>query len=175
MQLELIDAPVAMEHRPATRKREPLIAPWASVSQVLASELAGLAVPVVAVLGNHDLHQDRTEELTGALEEIGITVVEGEGVVLELDGGRLGVAGMKGFGGGFTGTMGAEFGEPLMRAFMRHSREDAAALLDALVSLRQVEMRVALTHYSPIRDTLAGEPPGPRWEAFQFETLLNLC
>ena len=37
--------------------------------------------------------------------DAGITVLEGNGVVLDCAGGRLGVAGVKGFGGGFAGRV----------------------------------------------------------------------
>jgi Icc-related predicted phosphoesterase len=126
-------------------------------AQVVADEFGGLPVPVVAVLGNHDYQSGRTGEITTMLEDAGISVLEGTGVVLSLPGGRLGVAGTKGFGGGFPGRSGSEFGEPEMKAFMRHSRQLAELLARALKEL-DADFRVALTHYSPVEDTLAGEP-----------------
>jgi Icc-related predicted phosphoesterase len=72
----------------------------------------------------------------------------------------VGVAGVKGFGGGFQGRSGAEFGEPEMKAFMAHSRERADALRMALEGLEgRCDVRIALTHYAPVPDTVAGEPP----------------
>jgi Icc-related predicted phosphoesterase len=126
-------------------------------AQVVADEFGGLPVPVVAVLGNHDYQSGRTGEITTMLEDAGISVLEGTGVVLSLPGGRLGVAGTKGFGGGFPGRSGSEFGEPEMKAFVRHSRQLAELLGRALKEL-DADFRVALTHYSPVEDTLAGEP-----------------
>jgi len=127
-------------------------------ARVVAAEFGGLAVPVVAVLGNHDYQCDRAGEVTRVLEEAGITVLEGSGVVLGLPGGRLGIAGTKGFGVGFPGKSGSEFGEPEMKAFVRHSRLLADDLGRALKEL-DADAKVALTHYSPVEDTLAGEPP----------------
>jgi Icc-related predicted phosphoesterase len=127
-------------------------------ARVVADEFGGLPVPVVAVLGNHDYQSDLNNELTAVLRDAGITVLEGTGVVLSLPGGRLGVAGTKGFGGGFPGRSGSEFGEPEMKAFIRHSRQLADGLARALKEL-DAGFRVALTHYSPVEDTLAGEPP----------------
>jgi Icc-related predicted phosphoesterase len=126
--------------------------------RVVAAEFGGLDVPVVAVLGNHDYQSDRTEAITTLLKDAGISVLEGTGVVLGVPGGRLGVAGTKGFGGGFPGRSGSEFGEPEMKAFIRHSRQLAEGLGRALKEL-DADFRVALTHYSPVEDTLAGEPP----------------
>jgi Icc-related predicted phosphoesterase len=123
----------------------------------VAQEFGGLGVPVVAVLGNHDYHCDQPEKVTAILQEAGITVLEGDGVVLSCGGKRVGVAGAKGFGGGFAGRCGSEFGEPEMKAFVRHSRDTSDRLGEALRSL-DCDVRIALMHYAPVPDTLVGEP-----------------
>ncbi len=133
-------------------------------AEVLSRELRDLPVPVVTVLGNHDYHSNRHEEVRTVLEQAGVTVLEGEHVVLEVGGADVGVAGGKGFGGGFTGSSGAEFGEPEMKAFIRHSMTQAENLERALAEIEDVDLKLALMHYSPIRDTLEGEPP----EIFPF-------
>ncbi|WP_067798993.1 metallophosphoesterase family protein [Nocardia beijingensis] len=125
--------------------------------RVVAEEFAELGVPVVAVLGNHDYHGDAEQEISKVLTDHGITVLEGTSVTLDVDGSTLGVAGTKGFGGGFAGKCASVFGEPLMREFAGHTVDVAAALGDALADLR-TDVTVALTHYSPISDTLHGEP-----------------
>jgi Icc-related predicted phosphoesterase len=126
-------------------------------AQVLAGELDGLGVPVVAVLGNHDYHTDQQEQVTAVLEDSGVRVLEGDAVVLEIGGRRLGVAGTKGFGGGFAGRGASEFGEPEQRAFVALTRRLAAGLERALAGL-DTELKVALLHFSPVAETLAGEP-----------------
>ena len=127
-------------------------------AEVVAEEFAGLDVPVVAVLGNHDYHCDSEQEITALLTESGMIVLDGTGVELRLPGGRLGVGGGKGFGGGFPHRCATEFGEPEMKAFVRHSRTLAEDIGKALAGL-SADFRVALTHYSPVADTLKGEPP----------------
>ena len=129
-------------------------------ASVLAQELAGLAVPVMAVLGNHDYHSDREDDVAAAMEGVGVRILEGSGEVVDVGNVRLGVAGAKGFGGGFAGAHGTEFGEPEMKAYVRYSREQAAGLEAALedVLARGADVRVALMHYSPVRETLQGEP-----------------
>jgi Icc-related predicted phosphoesterase len=130
-------------------------------ARVVAQEVRGLAVPVVAVLGNHDHHDEQPERVIAILQEAGVTVLEGEGAVIECEGTRVGIAGTKGFGGGFVGRSAGEFGEPLMKEFVRYTRRSANALHTALEELadKGCELRVALTHFSPVADTLAGEPP----------------
>jgi Icc-related predicted phosphoesterase len=130
-------------------------------ARVVAQEIRSLAVPVVAVLGNHDHHDDRPDEVTAVLEDAGAQVLEGRGTVVTSGGTRIGVAGTKGFGGGFVGRCAGEFGEPVMKEFVRYSRLSADALRASLAALAEqdCDVRIALTHYSPVPDTLAGEPP----------------
>lgn len=123
----------------------------------VAAEFGGLAVPVVAVLGNHDHHAGQQDEVSRILTEAGITVLEGSGVVIECDGVRVGVGGVKGFGGGFAGRCATAFGEDLVKAFVRETERSADALRVALDEL-DCDLRVALTHYAPIPETLVGEP-----------------
>ncbi|MFG3496585.1 metallophosphoesterase [Streptomyces sp. NPDC047928] len=129
-------------------------------ARVVAREVAGLDVPVVAVLGNHDYQSDKQDAVTAVLAEVGVTVLEGGGTTLEVDGTRVGVAGTKGFGGGFAGRSGGEFGEPEMKAFIQYTRRCADGLAAALRELAEAgcDVRIALTHFAPVPDTLAGEP-----------------
>lgn len=133
-------------------------------ARVVADEFADLAVPVVAVLGNHDYHSDAQDEIVALLTRRGIRVLEGDAMTLGVNGCRLGVAGVKGFGGGFAGKCGSLFGEPQMKAFISHTEEVSDRLASALRGLDDVDLRIALTHYSPVPDTLRGEPP----EIFPF-------
>lgn len=126
-------------------------------AEVVAAEFADLGIPVVAVLGNHDYQCRSEEEITALLRESGMIVLERTGVELDLPAGRLGVAGGKGFGGGFPPHCASEFGEPERKAFVSHSRLVADAIGKALRDL-SADFRVALTHYSPVAETLAGEP-----------------
>lgn len=130
---------------------------------VLAGELAGVRAPVVAVLGNHDLHADKADQVVAGLERVGVHVLDGSATVVDVGGISVGIAGTKGFGGGFPGASGSEFGEPEMKAFMRHSREIAEGLRDALAVLA-TDVRIALLHYSPVEETLRGE----RLEIYPF-------
>jgi Icc-related predicted phosphoesterase len=126
-------------------------------ARVVAGEFAASPVPVVAVLGNHDLHSDEGDGVAAALADAGIAVLECSSTVLTLDGVRLGIAGTVGFGGGFPSGMVADFGEPEMKAFAGRGRALAAGLGEALRAL-DCDVTVALTHYAPVAQTLEGEP-----------------
>jgi len=132
-------------------------------AEVVAAEFSGLPVPVIAVLGNHDHHCDRPDEVRRILEDAGVTVLEGESTVVDVDGLPVGVAGAKGFGGGFAGACGSDFGEPEMKSFVGHSRDVACRFEKALAAL-DTEIKIALLHYSPVEETLRGE----RLEIYPF-------
>ncbi len=131
--------------------------------RVLLEELQGVTVPQFAVLGNHDFESDRVESLVKLLDGAEVRVLEGDAAVIDIGGETLGVAGTKGFGGGFAGACGSDFGEPEMKAFVRHTRALAEDLHLALESLH-ADVRVALTHFAPVKDTLGGE----RLEIYPF-------
>ncbi len=124
--------------------------------RVLADDLRKCPIPIVAVLGNHDYHVDQVDQVTGILNEIGVTVLEGNAIIFEVNGQRVGVAGTKGFGGGFVGACGSDFGEAEMKAFMRHSR-NSARQFENVIKEMNADYKIALLHYSPTAQTLAGE------------------
>jgi Icc-related predicted phosphoesterase len=117
-------------------------------------------LPVVAVLGNHDWHANRRDELVAVLNDGDVVVLEGDAFVREIAGVSVGVAGVKGFMGGFEGSFQPDFGEPTLRALYRETGAEVDALGRALEQIEGCGVRIALMHYAPIRDTLEGEPEG---------------
>ncbi|HEX2192890.1 MAG TPA: metallophosphoesterase [Acidimicrobiales bacterium] len=130
---------------------------------VLAGEVCELGVPVVGVLGNHDHESDQEDKVRAVMEDAGVVVLEGESTVVDVRGTRVGIAGAKGFGGGFEGACATEFGEREIKAFVGHTRATARTLGDALASL-DADVRIVLLHYSPVPETLVGE----RLEIYPF-------
>jgi Icc-related predicted phosphoesterase len=126
-------------------------------AKCMATEFGDIGVPVVVVLGNHDHQSDQQDAVSAVLRDAGITVLEGDTTVLELHGHRLGIAGVKGFGGGFAGACASKFGEREMKNFVGTTEEIADRLGAALRGL-ECDALVALTHYSPVPETLVGEP-----------------
>src|SRR5919109_3358015 len=70
-------------------------------AEVLAAVCDSLDMPVLAVLGNHDWHSGRQDEIAAVLEAGGITMLDRSWTVVDLDGTNVGVVGTKGFVGGF--------------------------------------------------------------------------
>jgi Icc-related predicted phosphoesterase len=126
--------------------------------RVLADELRDLRLPAVAVLGNHDFHGREETKIAGILGDAGVRVLEGNAVSFDVRGVRVGIAGTKGFGGGFGAATIAAFGEAEIKSFVRHGRRVADQLRQNLAGL-DADVRLALLHYSPCRATLEGENP----------------
>ena len=121
--------------------------------QAFVQEIRNVEIPIVAVLGNHDHEGEMVDECVAILRGRGIHVLEGEHVILD----GVGFAGIKGFAGGFGRGSLAPFGERLIKEFVQAAVDDALRLENALRSLNTA-VRVAVTHYSPIVDTVKGEP-----------------
>ena len=126
---------------------------------VLADACRGMETPVIAVLGNHDLHANRAAELVEVLTGAGVELLERSWTTLGTGGRRLGVAGTKGFVGGFRGLGLPDFGEPSLRGIYAETTAEATALSAGLREVALCPFRVALLHYAPIPETLLGEPP----------------
>jgi Icc-related predicted phosphoesterase len=124
-------------------------------AQVLADELKACTIPVVAVLGNHDYEKGRHKLIRQMLQNDNVYILDGEAIVI----GKVGFAGIKGFGGGFDNHMLSMFGEGAMKAFVQEAVHEALHLDRALARLDEYEdiKKIAVLHYSPIRDTVIGE------------------
>ena len=126
-------------------------------AEILRDELKACSIPVVAVLGNHDFEKGRQKLIRQILQEGNVTILEGESIVIE----NIGFAGVKGFGGGFDKWMLSMFGENSMKAFVQEAVDESLQLDRALSRLEQEYPdvpKVVLLHYSPIKETVIGEP-----------------
>lgn len=126
-------------------------------AHVLTDELAEIGVVAVAVLGNHDHDEGHGQQITAMLHEAGVVVLEGSVVVLDVRGISLGIAGFAGFDGGFAGRSQDASGP--QSHTKRHPAPNAATPLHQALNRLNTMLRVALTHYAPVPDTLVGEPP----------------
>lgn len=128
-------------------------------AEVLAEDLRGCRIPVFGVLGNHDHECGQPEVVVRILREAGMKLLEDETYEV----GGLGIAGVKGFGGGFDARMLGAFGEAVIKTFVAEAVNEAMRLENALHALT-TERSLVVLHYSPIMKTVAGEPP----EIFPF-------
>ena len=132
----------------------------AEEARVLVKELgAAKTTPVVAVLGNHDYESGEAEQVKTILGDAGVHLLDGDACEIQ----EVGFAGAKGLGGGFGERAIQPWGEELIKRFVRETIDEALKLESALAKLRTPQ-RVAILHYSPIRETVEGEP----YEIFPF-------
>jgi uncharacterized protein len=129
-------------------------------AEVLGEALGRLALPVIAVLGNHDWHSGQRDGVVAALERAGITVLDRDWTIREVRDIEVGIVGLKGFIGGFPGSHLPDFGEPLLRRVYRETGEEVTALENGLRAVAVCPLRVVVLHYAPIADTLEGESEG---------------
>jgi len=127
---------------------------------VLAEICRPLEMPIFAVLGNHDWHCGRGEEVAAALAEGEVRVLEREAATCRVHDLEVGVVGVKGFVGGFDGSFLPDFGEPLLREVYAECGRETDALDRGLEAVAECDLRIALLHYAPTPATLQGEPPG---------------
>jgi Icc-related predicted phosphoesterase len=122
-------------------------------ASTLAEALSGLRVPCAAVLGNHDFEGGAVKEIVRILAEAKVQVLDGDHAVFDR---RLGIAGVKGFAGGFEHGMLQAFGEPAVKAFVQEAVNEALKLEAALAQLDYAR-RVVIMHYAPVAATTDGE------------------
>ena len=127
-------------------------------AEVVASACRKLPIPVLAVLGNHDWHSSRQDEVAAALEEGDVRVLDRSSTVVDVNGHRVGVAGTKGFVGGFPDSELPDFGEPLLRRVYAETTAEVNALEAGLEAIADCPVRLVLLHYAPTATTLEGEP-----------------
>ncbi len=130
-------------------------------AKLLAEALSGVRAKKIGVLGNHDFEAGKADEICAVLAEGGIHILDGDHY--ELKGHMVGFAGAKGFGGGFDRATLQGFGEEGIKGFVHEAVQEALKLETALLRV-DAPIKIAITHYSPVRDTVIGENP----EIFPF-------
>jgi Icc-related predicted phosphoesterase len=123
--------------------------------RTLAEDLSALRIPCVAVFGNHDYEAGAIKAVCAELTKANVHVLDGDHYVYQK---TLGVAGIKGFGGGFGRATLQAFGESPVKAFVQEGVNESLKLEAALGQL-ETPKKVVMLHYSPIVDTCVGELP----------------
>jgi Icc-related predicted phosphoesterase len=135
-------------------------------AEILAEDIKSCSIPVVGVLGNHDYECGQPDKVCSILHSAGMKVLDEQAVEIE----GVGFAGVKGFMGGYGRGELAPFGEPIAKAFVDEVMNEARKLENQLRTLR-TERSVAVLHYSPIEQTIEGEPPA----IYQYLGSQRLC
>lgn len=123
-------------------------------AKILADELSNCKIPILGILGNHDYankQQDKIKEIISSVTNF--TFLEGRTYQFK----DVGFTGAKGFGGGFDNHMVGPFGEEILKRFVYETINESLHLEEQLNSLK-TKYKVVILHYSPIRQTVEGEP-----------------
>jgi Icc-related predicted phosphoesterase len=132
----------------------------------LVSIIEDYEKPILAVLGNHDFESGKEKLVSRKLEEAGVKILDGNNHNFEIGGKKIGLTGVKGFGGGFNPYMWGRFGELEQKSYYDAIDSELQKLKIGLEALRIMELdaRFVLLHFSPIRETVINEVP----ELFPF-------
>jgi Icc-related predicted phosphoesterase len=123
--------------------------------KTLAEELSALRIPCAAVLGNHDYEHGNAQQIIDELTKVSVRCLDGDHFVFEH---VLGVAGIKGFAGGFANATLQAFGEPHIKQFVQEAVNESLKLENALGQL-DTPKKIVIMHYAPVPDTTEGENP----------------
>lgn len=139
-------------------------------AEMLAKMLSGVKIQILGVLGNHDDECGNADVVERILCDAGVQMLNGESRIVH----GIGFVGLKGFAGGFGDRALQPWGEDALKLFVRESVDEALKLESALAKL-QVPHRIAFLHYSPMQETVRGEPPEivPFLGASRLEDVLN--
>src|SRR5688572_5827165 len=97
-------------------------------ASVLADVARNIQTPIFAVLGNHDWHADRRDEIVEVLQGGNVHVLERDATTVEVGGAAVGVVGTKGFIGGFPDAHLPDFGEPILRRVYAETSAEVEAI-----------------------------------------------
>jgi Icc-related predicted phosphoesterase len=122
-------------------------------ARLLTRQIHTLKLPMLAVLGNHDVESGAQKELIQIFDEAGVKILDGDSC--EVHG--IGFVGVKGFAGGFGVRALQPWGEEVTKSWVREAVEESLKLESALARLR-TPRKIVLLHYAPIRETVDGEP-----------------
>ncbi|HBG81425.1 TPA: metallophosphoesterase [candidate division CPR2 bacterium] len=131
-------------------------------AEILLEELKVVKIPIYAVLGNHDYQLNKKDKIIEVLKDK-VLVLDGDGIDIEIKGFKVGIAGVKGFCGGFEPHVAQAYGEKALKDFVFAGDREAEKLDEALSELES-DVKIALLHYSPVKETIIGEFP----EIFAF-------
>jgi len=137
-----------------------------SEAEILAEDIKSCSIPVLGVRGNINYKYGQPEKVAEILHGAGMTVLDEQAHEIE----GVGFAGVKGFMGGYGRGELAPFGEPIAKLFVDEAMNEARKLENQLRTLR-TERSVAVLHYSPIVETIEGEPEA----IYQYLGSQRLC
>ncbi len=123
--------------------------------------VSNVRVPIVVIFGNHDCDANNLIKIKERLSENPlIKILDGEYTEYVLHEKILGIAGVKGYGGGFAPHRIVSRGEVATKSFVEEEDREVEKLRIALSKMEQSspDFRLVLTHWAAFEETIEGEP-----------------
>lgn len=123
--------------------------------------VSGVHIPMVIIFGNHDCDTGNTKKIRDMLlSNSFVRVLDGEYVEYTINGKTVGIAGAKGYGGGFAPHRIVRRGEDATKAFVDEEDREVMKLESALQQMETAapDFKIALTHWAAFTETIEGEP-----------------
>lgn len=125
--------------------------------------IADVAIPIALIFGNHDGNENALDEIKRVLlQHKALAILEGTYIEYRVGDMRVGIAGTKGFGGGFApNELRGTIGEQLMKDFKKEGDREVVLLQNGLNKMMEQapDIKIAMTHYAPYKEAVAGEHP----------------
>ncbi|RJQ32589.1 MAG: metallophosphoesterase [Actinobacteria bacterium] len=127
-----------------------------SQAYCLIDELKKVTIPILAVLGNHEYHHGKQNEIRKLLIENNVIILDGKSATFQIGKRTIGFAGSKGFCGGYDKAQIPNFGEPSLKGLVDELKHETRKIEKSLKQL-STDYRVVVLHYCPTRATLGTE------------------
>lgn len=126
------------------------------------SLVSGIRIPMSIIFGGHDANENNLKKIQKLITENnhGIKVLEGGYVEYKINNTRVGIAGAKGFPGGFApNELRGNIGEKLLKDFKKERDFETTRLQKALKKMNasSPDIRIAMTHVAPFKEVVKGE------------------
>lgn len=123
--------------------------------------VSGVRIPIVVIFGNHDCDSGNTERIKETLiSNTLVRVLDGTYAEYTVKGKTIGIAGAKGYGGGFAPYRIVRRGETATKAFVDEEEREVVKLKSAIhqMEVAAPDFKIALTHWAAFKETIEGEP-----------------
>ena len=123
--------------------------------------ISDVSIPIVVIFGNHDCDSGDLERIKEKLRSNPlIKILDGEYTEFSLKGKVFGIAGAKGYGGGFSPYRMANRGELATKDFLAEEEREVKKLQTALQKMEEAkpDYSVVVTHWAAYEETIEGEP-----------------
>jgi Icc-related predicted phosphoesterase len=123
--------------------------------------ISGVTIPMVIIFGNHDCSSGNVDNIKESLTENSlIKILDGDYTEYQIKGNKIGIAGTKGFGGGFAPHRIVGRGEKAIQDFIQEENIEVEKLQRAVdkMQMASLDYKIVVTHWAAFPEVVEGEP-----------------